>query len=226
MKILAVGDIHTKAWIVDKIEKLVDDHDAVVFCGDYADDWGKEATDTLATWKRLWELQNKYPEKVKLVLGNHDFIYINHTPTLQSGYNSVTQLAINAPANKYLKDWLLSLPVTLEVDGVMFSHAGVAKGWNGKFGVEDLWHDNSPIWVRPSWGQYLEVPQVFGHTPSETCWEVHPNIWCIDTFSTFQDGSPIGDQTVLQIVDGKTFTKIDTNNDQSENSNNTPRKSD
>lgn len=207
MKILAVGDIHTKLWIIHEVEKLVDKYDAVVFCGDYADDWGKDATDTMDTWRTLYYLQQDYPDKIKLVLGNHDFIYINRTPSLQSGYDNITQLAINSPVNGYLKNWLLSLPITLELDGITFSHAGIAKGWDGTNEMSDLWQDHSPIWVRPNIAEYLQIPQVFGHTPSPTCYEVHKDIWCIDTFSTYADGTPIGDQTVLQINKGK-YKKI------------------
>lgn len=218
MKILAVGDIHTKLWIIDEVEKLVDKYDAVVFCGDYADDWGKDATDSIETWRRLNLLQQLRPDTVKLVLGNHDFIYVNHTPSLQSGYDPITQLAINSPANKYLRDWLLTLPITLELDGVTFSHAGIAEGWNGTNEVSDLWQDYSPIWVRPGMARYADIPQVFGHTPGASCREVHKNIWCIDSFSTFSDGKPIGDQTFLQIIDGTKFKKIKTKNEHSNNS--------
>jgi len=200
MKILAVGDIHTKDWIVDEVEKLVGKYDRVVFVGDYADDFGNDGLESLGTWSKLYRLEQAHPDKVKLVLGNHDFIYVNKTPSLQTGYNAITQLAINSPANKYLRDWLLSLPITLEEGGVTFSHAGVAKGWDGTNEMSDLWQDHSPIWVRPSFGEYLQMPQVFGHTPSETCWEVHPEIWCIDTFSTYSDGTPIGDHSVLEII--------------------------
>ena len=200
MKILAVGDIHTKDWIVDEVEKLVGKYDRVVFVGDYADDFGNDGLESLGTWAKLYKLEQTHPDKVKLVLGNHDFIYVNKTPSLQTGYNAITQLAINSPANKYLRDWLLSLPITLEEGGITFSHAGIAKGWDGTNEMSDLWQDHSPIWVRPSFGEYLQMPQVFGHTPSETCWEVHPDIWCIDTFSTYSDGTPIGDHTVLEIT--------------------------
>lgn len=165
-------------------------------------------------------LQQANPDKVKLVLGNHDFIYVNKTPTLQSGYNGVTQLSINSPAYSYLKNWLLSLPITLVEDGVTFSHAGVARGWEGTTEMEDLWQDCSPLWVRPSHGEYEQIPQVFGHTPQTTCTEIHPNIWCIDTFSTYSDGTPIGDHTILEIIDGTTFRKIN-----SENPNNSTSKS-
>lgn len=203
MKTLAVGDIHTKKWIIEEVKKLVPKYDAIVFVGDYADDWHKDGLESIETWHELYMLQQEHPDKVKMVLGNHDYIYANKTPTLQSGYNAVTQLAINAPANTYLHEWLLSLPITLEHDGITFSHAGVAKGWEGTNEMSDLWQDNSPLWVRPSWGQYEQIPQVFGHTPSATCYEVHDGIWCIDTFSTYSDGTPIGDQTVLEINNGK-----------------------
>ncbi len=208
MKILSVGDIHTKLWIIDKVEKLVDKYDKIVFVGDFADDWGKDALDTIATWRRMYDFMNKYPDKVLTTCGNHDVIYCQKTPSLQSGYSYVTQLAINSPANKYLKDWLLSLPITLKLDGVTFSHAGVAKGWNGKTDVNSLWQNNSPIWARPEWAQYKKIKQVFGHSPSSTCYEVQKNAYCIDTFSTFADGTPIGDHTVLEVIGGKEFRKI------------------
>lgn len=219
MKILAVGDIHTKRWIIDEVEKLADKYDTIVFVGDYADDFGKDGLESIDTWHKLYMFQQAHGN-VKMVLGNHDYIYVNKTPTLQSGYNTITQLAINSPANYYLRDWLRSLPVVLEEDGITFSHAGIAKGWNEKLEVNDLWQDNSPLWVRPSFGEYLQVPQVFGHTPSETCWEVAPNIWCIDTFSTYTDGTSYGDQTVLQINNGK-YKKIKLH----EHTNNTTGKS-
>lgn len=208
MKTLAIGDLHTKNWIIDKVAKIADKYDNIVFVGDYADDWGKDGLDSIDTWRDLYIFQQLHPGKVQAVLGNHDFIYVRDTPTLQSGYDPITRLAINSPANSYLKDWLLSLPITLEVDGVTFSHAGLTEGWGGTQEMSDLWQDMSPIWARPGWSEYLNMPQVFGHTPSETCYEVEKNVWCIDTFSTRSNGENIGDQTVLEITNGKKFKKV------------------
>ena len=53
MKILAVGDVHTKSWMIEKVEKIVEDYDAVVFCGDYADNWNTTPGESLATWRLL-----------------------------------------------------------------------------------------------------------------------------------------------------------------------------
>lgn len=221
MRVLAVGDIHTKLWIVDEIRKIADNYDAVVFCGDYADDFGVPGIRSIETWKELRSLSHSKPH-VKLVQGNHDYIYTNYTKSTQTGYDYITQQLIDAPENKGLKEWLHNLPIIEHIDGVMYSHAGVTDAWaeryNGKEDTITLWNDLSPIWVRPGMGADYRSYQVFGHTPSETCWEVQPNVWCIDTFSTYPDGSQYGDHTVLEIIDGKEFRKIKINGNNSTNS--------
>jgi hypothetical protein len=210
MKVLAIGDIHTKIWIIKAIERLIDNYDAVVFVGDYADDWNADAIDSINTWRYLMDLQNRYPGKVRLVTGNHDYIYVNDTPSKQSGYNIGTQVLIDVPESKDLKEWLSELPITLEIDGITYSHAGVAASY---MVGDTLWDDDSPLWVRPGSVAYKDIPQVFGHTPSKTCWEVQPNVWCIDTFSTYpinkldgpSDQACIGDYSILEVTDGKKF---------------------
>jgi predicted MPP superfamily phosphohydrolase len=221
VKVLAVGDIHTKMWIIDAVRKIADEYDRIVFVGDYADDFNASPALSIQTWKELRSFSHSEP-KVKLVTGNHDYIYVNNTPTKQSGYNYVTQTLINAPENKGLKEWLRNLSIICSLDGVTYTHAGITESFDGeRMDVIGLWQDNSPLWARP--GQfdwhgskdevYKNIPQVFGHTPSETCWEVQPNIWCIDTFSTYSSGDPIGDHTALEITDGKKFNKVKIKND-------------
>lgn len=209
MRVLATSDIHTKHWIIDAVRKVIDNYDAVVFCGDYADNWGASAEKTLATWYALAGLQADYPNKVKLVLGNHDYLYIHKTHSFQSGYNPATQLLIDEPENATLRVWLSSMPITLELDGVTYSHAGIDQRWNGKYTTDDIWNDTSPIWVRPDNAQYKPgLKQVVGHTPQETCTELVPGVWGIDTFSTYPDGTPFGDGTVLEVTNGTVFTPV------------------
>lgn len=206
-KTLAIGDIHTKIWIIEKVAKVIKDYDRVVFCGDYADDFGATPPDTLRTWRALKELQHKHSSKVTLVIGNHDYIYVYDTPSMQSGYSPITHTLIDAPENNGLKQWLAGLPIIVEIDGVTYSHAGITKEWSGDQDVSGLWSDVSPIWARPGDGStYMDISQVFGHTPSNTCHEVKDGVWCIDTFSTMPDGTPLGDGSVLEIIDGKKFS--------------------
>lgn len=205
MKILAVGDIHTKLWIIAEAEQLLADYDGIVFVGDYADDWNASPMKTIKTWQALRRLQNKNLHKVNVLMGNHDYIYTNYTKTISSGYNHTTQAILDDPENKGLKSWLHDLPTTGDFDGIIYSHAGLTIDYREG---DDLWDDSSPLWARPWDVEYLDVPQVFGHTPSQTCHEIKKNIWCIDTFSTLRDGIPVGDHTTLEIVDGKHFKKI------------------
>lgn len=204
-KVLAVGDIHTKIWIIDQVEKLVEEYDEIVFIGDYADDWGSTPGQSIQTWMRMKQIQSKYPDKVKALVGNHDFAYLLSFNPRSSGHNNTTQMLINSPDNRELKRWLSGLPVRVDIDGVVYTHAGVDAHWNESSDERFLWRDDSPIWTRPENTIYGPEPQVFGHTPQHTCTEIEENIWCIDTFSTYRDGSPIGDETVLEIIDGTEF---------------------
>ena len=54
--VLAIGDIHTKNWIIEKVAKVMHDYDKVIFCGDYADDFSASPKDTINTWNALKDL--------------------------------------------------------------------------------------------------------------------------------------------------------------------------
>lgn len=221
MKVLAVGDIHTKTWIIDKVEELVADYDAVVFCGDYADNWNTSPGETMAAWRILKMLMDSN-ENVYAVIGNHDYAYLHkEIAGRSSGWNPVTYQLLNAPENKKLRSWLLSLPPFLKIEGVTYSHAGLTEEWDGETDVQGLWNDYSPIWVRPAefGGRaiYRRGPQVIGHNASEKIWNPAENVWCIDTFSEHQDNTPIGDQTVLEVINGQTFNIKSLENDYNSN---------
>jgi predicted MPP superfamily phosphohydrolase len=164
-KILAIGDIHTKIWIIEKVARIINDYDKVIFCGDFADDFNAGPQDTLNTWSYMKGLQIKNRSKVELVMGNHDYIYVNNTPSSQSGYNPMTHVLIDAPENKNLKEWLTDLPVIIEIDGVTYSHAGIASEWSGAEDVTGLWDDTSPLWARPGGSITYKIYLKYSGTP-------------------------------------------------------------
>ena len=212
MRILCIGDLHTKTWIIDAVEKIMDDYDAIVFVGDYADNWNTGPTYSMAVWRYL-KLFMQENEKVHAVIGNHDYSYLHKQIAGQSsGWDPTTFALINAPENRKVKDWLLELPPFLELDGVTFSHAGLTEEWDGDTSVTGLWNDASPLWARPAkhGGRitYKNIPQVIGHNPSEKIWNPQEGVWCIDTFSETPQNQPIGDHTVLEIIDGKEFLPV------------------
>lgn len=223
MKVLAIGDCHTKSWIIHDAAEVIDFYDKIVFCGDYSDNFNTEPLKSIGTWKTLHTFMKSWPDKVQAVIGNHDYAYVHQEISgRSSGWDPITFTLLNSPENRFLKDWLFTLPVTFELDGVTFSHAGITEEWDGKEEVMSLWNDVSPIWARPAhFGghiNYKNIPQVFGHNPSETCTEYQKDVWCIDTFSEDQNNNRIGDQTMLEIIDGKEFKKIDIKNIHENNS--------
>lgn len=222
-KILAIGDIHTKQWILDLVENVIHKYDRVIFLGDYIDDWEAEPMQNINILKRMYDFEQWHEDKVRLVIGNHDYGYAFNTPTTHSGFSPMTHTLLHVPENKYLVDWLRNMQVIYEEDDVFYSHAGITEEWqkqfSDSFSVKSLWSPISPIWARPDEVTYSEIKQVIGHNTYETCLQLTPTVWCIDTFSTYPNGIPVGDYTVLEIVNGEQFNKINLKNKNDNNSN-------
>lgn len=211
-KIIAIGDIHGRdVW------RKIPDADRVVFVGDYFDSRsGISGVAQLENFFDICHYKMENPEKVVLLLGNHDYHYLRGVSESYTGYQPLMrftfELALHEARNKGLMQW-----VYLE-DGFLFSHAGVTKTWLKANGgdlskINDLPDkafrfnpgDNdspvgddvcqSPIWVRPGSleADRLEsVVHVVGHT--------------------MQDGIGVGDDVIyidalesgeyLEITDG------------------------
>lgn len=231
MHILAVGDIHCKGWIIDKVELIVDKYDLIVFIGDIIDDWQATPQDSVDTAKKLYLLYEKHPNKIIVLKSNHDLpIFYKQARGQIAGISASNYLLWDIPENKYLVDWFESMPVIVQICGVLYSHAGLTNSFESWVSnannvsdrdsiinaINNLHYSylqsypDSPLWARPRENMFSRWinGQVFGHTPSKTCGAVHDNIWAIDTFSTNRDGSLIGDETVLEIENGVNFKKI------------------
>jgi len=201
VKVLAVGDTHQKQWILDQVEKVAENYDKVVLLGDYLDNWGSSGFDRLDMILRVQRLVQTHPNIIALC-GNHDLCYFNKKYSgMYSGWDPQAQMMFDAEPQ--LTDFMRKLPETYEIDGVTYSHAGLTDDWTPN---RHPLADDGHMWVRPGQGYVYKPNQVFGHTPSKTCWEVQQNVWCVDTFSQYQDLTHFGDCSVLEIVDGKTFT--------------------
>lgn len=125
MKIIAIGDIHGRdAW--KRID--VDAFDKVVFIGDYVDSRHISEEDIINNFKEIIELKKTLPEKVVLLLGNHDVHYLFYPDFPQNGFMKNSQEALTElfVANKDL------FQVAYEVKNYLFTHAGVSKTWYGE----------------------------------------------------------------------------------------------
>lgn len=238
MKVLAVGDLHRKWGVVERILWFAkkNGYNKVVFTGDYADDFTGSFKDTLHLWNLMLNPPKGYKRMVIPLMGNHDFAYA-FAPEMkmlfgdnnaQTGFDYNTLKAIDIP---YMEEMGKKFSLGTRIEDVLYTHAGMTTDWAEKWVYGDarkiadirgelripymyFADQMSPIWARyaeglePTFYTKLHPKQVFGHTPVKTCTEFEDGCWCIDTFSTDRWGNRIGDHSLLEIEDGRNFRVI------------------
>ena len=176
MKLVAIGDIHGRDIWKQIVE--TEQPNIVVFVGDYFDSFNIPGIDQIHNFKNIiqWKLDN--PQcKVVMLIGNHDFHYMNVCDEYYSGF----QRELYIPIGEVLEINRHHLRMAYRCDDLVFSHAGITpefllkNGWDEQDVVEfinDLWYfqpykfkfaDNGyghsdpygddvfqgPLWIRP-----------------------------------------------------------------------------
>jgi predicted phosphodiesterase len=194
-KVIAIGDIHGRdAWI--EIVKRESDADKIVFIGDYFDSFDIPFESQLANFLALIEYKRSFPDKIVLLLGNHDYHYLLGVQDRYSGFQEGEKgFRITGALEKALKEGLIQM--AFSSGKFMFTHAGVTDLWSFSFDcqganaadkINKLFKDDrdafrfvgpdpygdsiqsSPIWVRPnslSKGGLTGKVNVVGHTQVE-----------------------------------------------------------
>lgn len=178
MKTLILGDIHGRnSWkkIVEK-EKP----DFTIFIGDFNDSKTINVADQVDNFLDILDFKYQYPDKVVLLIGNHDQHYFPEATSAGSGYDKVTASFVGPlfEANKEL------FKICHLMDNYLVSHAGVSRVWcenhniNCIEDINELWQDDlsqldfakpsgstwlptvadpggdnvyqSPLWIRPN----------------------------------------------------------------------------
>jgi len=177
MKIIAIGDIHGRdSW--KAIMNQNEDADKFIFTADYFDTHEKvSAQQQLSNFKDIIATKKQYPQRVILLIGNHDYHYLPSVSEHYSGYQPLHAFDFQEALKKAIKLGLMKMCHT--EGNVLFVHAGIKKTWYGNNfvsetftarNVNDLFkykpnafgftagrkHDpygdeicQSPVWVRP-----------------------------------------------------------------------------
>ena len=124
MKILIIPDVHgSHNWEI--AQKKIDEVDFVVFLGDYFDAWENVWDDQGENFQAICKFKRKYPNKVILLIGNHDWSYVSGSRygSNCSGHqhNKASIIRALLMANMDIID------LAFECDGWVFSHAGFSK---------------------------------------------------------------------------------------------------
>jgi 3',5'-cyclic AMP phosphodiesterase CpdA len=185
-KILVIPDVHGRLFWIDAIKN--NQTDLIIFLGDYLDPYENYNGKEYDRFLDIIELKKKEPEKVILLLGNHDCHYL-FDDFIRSSRFDYDNYKRNSKLYKENKD--LFQFAYYENDR-LFTHAGITEGWlkfnNLVLPKENIdeWLNNldikyynqcgrsrggrypvgSPVWADLDDHYYgdLEIKQVIGHT--------------------------------------------------------------
>ena len=124
MKILVIPDIHQTEHYKDFLKEYFDNVGRVVFLGDYFDyhdDAGVVSTEkAVMNFQEIANLARLNPDKVDILIGNHDNEYVSDDMT------NTYQYRFEALIGKVLRENLDVLKVAVKIDNYVFSHAGIS----------------------------------------------------------------------------------------------------
>jgi len=178
-RVLAVGDIH---GMYGKLIKLMDkirfdpEEDLLVFLGDYID----RGPDSVKCLQYVFDLQQKFPESVICLMGNHEVMMSSYFMKKRGSYHNLIddyadswlenggfatlrQIdALPAKQKTELIEWTTNLPVKFRYQDFFFCHAGI----DAEVPLEAQ-NDFEMLWKRHGWRERYKGAEtiVVGHTP-------------------------------------------------------------
>jgi predicted phosphodiesterase len=132
MKVLQVSDVHGDKTPLELAKKYINEVDMVVFPGDYADSFDNKWNDQKPILMQILDFKKENPDKVKVLLGNHDIAYL--IGEIVSGH----QLIFAYDIEEYLQRNAKLFSIVFVQDNWIFSHAGVSKEWMVNKGLNSL----------------------------------------------------------------------------------------
>ena len=198
-RILFVGDLHTKTFLLPLIDKAARKHkpDRIICLGDYMDDWNISSTENYESAQKIFKWAHRCGN-VALLFGNHDMGYYSGACDC-----SGNDYAILPQVQKLFTENFDLLKVAESSDNWLFTHAGLTKNWARKYigmpttagqaakllnnlldspkGMQELQavgrYRGGFDWPSPLWADWAElngdpcpdINQITGHTPQRTC---------------------------------------------------------
>ena len=131
-KILIIPDVHGRRFWRDAIES--DDYDKVIFLGDYVDPYPNEGIGSFTAKEGLERIilyHDEHPDKVVLLLGNHDLHYLSpyyHEMCPCDRYDEKHSDVLHLLFTKGDR-FNLAHEETIGSQKYLFTHAGVNQPW-------------------------------------------------------------------------------------------------
>lgn len=141
---LVIPDVHCRTFWKDAVEKNLLKEDTplctthIVFLGDYLDGYPNEWDDDsyriegIDRLEEIIDIKKSHPHQVKLLLGNHDCGYAINPDICSSRMDSKNYPRIS----KLFQDNRNCFQIMYKHKGILFSHAGVHKGFLDDTGID------------------------------------------------------------------------------------------
>ena len=132
-KILIIPDVHGRTFWKSALKS--GNYEKIVFLGDYTDPYEMEGItnrNALKNFKSIIAFKQQNPEKVVLLLGNHDLHYLSrHFYELAGGarYDSISAVTLQRIFSKYYDLFQLAWEIDWGGKHYLFSHAGITQSW-------------------------------------------------------------------------------------------------
>lgn len=160
MKCLIVPDVHGRVFWKNA-KNVITDVDKVIFLGDYLDPYNSEGItfeDAVIEFKDILAFKEDYPDKVVLLLGNHDVHYLISDFINSSRLNVWRRMEMH----EIFVNNIDKFQLVYKYGKYLFSHAGVYKDWldSNNLMIEDLF--DCKTFLDKHWKTLQDVSYVRG----------------------------------------------------------------
>lgn len=129
MKFYTIGDIHGKnTWfdLVNDID-ILEDNIKIIFIGDYVDSFDTSNGDMIVNLNEIISFKKEYPDKVVLLLGNHDIQYqLLHSNLINKIMCSGFRQKISESLFELFTNNKNIFQVAYQYDNYLWTHAGIS----------------------------------------------------------------------------------------------------
>ena len=144
IKYLVIPDVHGRTFWIDPVNAVLADTDAkIIFLGDYLDPYPYEfedgidfRVDAITRFEEIIELKKTYPDRITLLLGNHDCGYAIDSYLCSSRMDRLHKQRISRLFKENRELFQMADTADIASKHFVFSHAGILKGW-----AEAVWEE-------------------------------------------------------------------------------------
>ena len=145
MRVCFIGDVHGHdEWHEPMADALARGLN-VVFIGDYLDSFTVDGVSIYDNLSDILEMKRKYPDRITLLLGNHEYVYMMNKIATTTGGNSALAHDYYLLLNSNWDLFDLAWGYQGEKRYYLATHAGLTNEYYKKFILPEIEDENSTI---------------------------------------------------------------------------------